>query len=70
MACRVVSLSKLLSAIQDLEESFSELIVEGSVDYRVEGTVYVAKPCGGTVQFWGNVTSLTVGVQNVCQEER
>lgn len=59
-----------LSAIHDLEESFSELGVEGGVDYRVEGTVYVTKPCGGTVQFRGNVTSLTVSIQNVCQEER
>lgn len=61
----VVSLSKL-SAVQDLEESFAELAVEGGIDDGVEGTVYVAKPYSGSVQFWRDVTGLTVGIQYVC----
>lgn len=68
IVCNVVLLS-MFSAVQDLEESFTELIVEGGVDDRVEGTVDISKPCGSTVQLWGDVASFAMSIQYVCQKE-
>ena len=57
------------SARQDLEESFTELNIEGGIDHRVEGTVHVAQPRGGAVKLWGHMADLAVGIENVGQKE-
>lgn len=56
-------------ARQDLEESFTEFDIEGGIDHRVEGTVHVAQPRGGTVKLWGHMAGLAVGIENVGQKE-
>lgn len=62
-------LSSLLSAAQDLEESFPEFTIESGVDDGVESAVYITQPCGGTVQLWGHMTGPAMGVQNMSQEK-
>lgn len=59
-----------LSAVQDLDEGFSKLNVEGSVDDGVDGAVEVSQPGDGTVQWGGNTAAPAVGLQHVGQEER
>lgn len=39
------------------------------IDHRVQGAVHVAQPRGGTVELWGHVACLAVGIENVGQEE-
>lgn len=57
------------SARQDLEEGFTELDIEGSIDHGVEGAVHVAQPRGGAVKLWGHVAGSAVGIENVGQKE-
>lgn len=60
----------LLSAVQDLEEGFAELDVEGGVDDGVDGAVEVSQPGDGAVQRRGDTAAPAVGLQHVGQEER
>ncbi|GCB77290.1 hypothetical protein scyTo_0018451 [Scyliorhinus torazame] len=58
-----------VSAMQDLQESFAELHVEGGVDDGVDGAVEVPQPGAGAIERWRNVTPLAVDIQDVGDEE-
>lgn len=58
------------SAAEDLDESPSELDVEGGVDYRVEGAVDIAQPCESAVKPRRDVARPAVGVQYMSHKER
>ena len=57
-------------AVQDLDEGFAELDVEGGVNDRVDGAVEVSQPGDGAVQRGRDAAAPAVGLQHVGQEER
>lgn len=58
------------SAAEDLDEGPSELDVEGGVDDRVKGTVYIPQPGESTVKCRRHVACPAVGVQNMSHKKR
>lgn len=65
-----LSASLQLSAVQDLDEGFAKLDVEGGVDDGVDGAVEVSKPGDGAVQRGRDTAAPAVRLQHVGQEER
>lgn len=56
--------------MQDLDEGFAKLDVEGGVDDRVDSAVEVSQPGDGAVQRGRDAAAPAVSFQHVGQEER
>jgi len=55
--------------VQDLDEGFAKLDVEGGVDDGVDGAVEIPQPGDGAVQRGRDAAAAAVGLQHVGQEE-